>query len=184
MFCEDLKIIDVRWSATPRVAQRNISKDIAKDNPELKKDIEKKPYVILTDTSLIIKFSYKGVEYIKEEVIEKGWTYNYANIPWFVEPITYDKHSPYMKISSLAHDRVLDFRWRLWFEWDLDKIFNNKLSLFRELTSMIFEYLCVDAGVPKAKARIMSISVDVFQAMSIFDWGRWKFDKYKKGHRI
>ena len=153
-------------------------------NEELKKDIEQKPYIVISDTDLVITFKFKGKEYVRTEHIEKGWTYNYANIPWFVEPITYDKHSPYMKIPSLAHDRVLDFRWRLWFEWELDKIFNNDISMFRKLTSLIFQYLCIDAGVPEAKARIMTTSVDAFQAINFLDWGRRKFDKYKKEHGV
>ena len=180
MRCNNLKIIDIRWSSTPRVAQRNIDSYIAKTNEELKKDIERKPYILVSDTSLIVTFEYKGREYIKEEFIERGWTYNYANIPWFAEPLSYDKHSPYMKLPSLAHDRVLDFRYRLWFSWELDKIFNNNISMFRKLTSLIFEYLCIDAGVPEAKARIMSTSVDIFQTLNILDWGRRKFDKYKE----
>ena len=139
------------------------------------------------DTDLEVTFEYEGKQYTKREHIEKGWTYNYANIPWFVEPITYDKHSPYMKIPSLAHDRVLDFRWRLWYEWELDKIFHNDLGLFRRLTSLIFEYLCVDSGVPEGKAHVMANSVDLFQKIGltcIWEWRRGKFEQYKKEHDL
>ena len=177
---KDLYITDIRWELhQPRVKQRKINKEIAKDKKE-RKDIEEKPWQVTKDTILSVKFVYKGVEYTRKEEIEKGWTYNYANIPWFAEPITYDKHSPYMKIPSLAHDRVLDFRYRLWYEWGLDEIFENDLGEFRKLTSLIFEYLCVDSGVPVGKAKLMATSVDTFQKCMFKDWGRKKFKQYKK----
>lgn len=177
---KNLKIIDIHWEGhQPRVKQRKISKEIVK-NKKTKKDIEEKPWQITKDTILVVTFEYRGEQYTCKEEIEKGWTYNYANIPWFAEPITYDKHSPYMKIPSLAHDRVLDYRYRLWYEWDLWNIFGDDLSEFRKLTSLIFEYLCIDAGVPKGKARLMATSVDAFQACMFKDWGRKKFKEYKK----
>ena len=180
MISKDLKIIDIHWEGhQPRVKQRKINKEIAKDK-KARKDIEEKPWQVTKDTTLCVTFAYKGVEYTRKEDIEKGWTYNYANIPWFAEPITYDKHSPYMKVPSLAHDRVLDYRYRLWYEWELNKIFNNDLGEFRKLTSLIFEYLGVDAGVPVSKARLMATSVDTFQRCMLVDWGRKKFKNYKK----
>lgn len=177
---KDLKIVDIRWEPkAPRVKQRQINKEIAKDK-KTRKDIEDKPWQVTRDVTFCVTFEYKGKEYVRTEQIEKGWTYNYANIPWFAEPISYDKHSPYMKIPSLAHDRVLDFRYRLWFEWELDKIFEDDLGEFRKLTSLIFEYLCIDSGVPEGKAKLMATSVDVFQKCMLRDWGRKKFNQYKK----
>ena len=177
---EDLKIIDIRWKTTPFVIPRDITKVIVKENKTLEKDIEQKPYTLYSSTTMQLIFEYKGKRYYREENIEAGWDYNYANIPWFVEPISYDKHSPYMKIPSLAHDRLLDFRYRLWYEWDLVTIFNNNLGLFRELTSKVFEYLCIDAGVPTEKAELMADCVNTAQKFIIWEWGRWLFTKYRK----
>ena len=173
-----LEILRIEWNKQPRVRQRAMTKEIA-DDKELRKDIEKKPYRIVRTTELIVTFRYDGQEYTKRETIEAGWTYNYADIPWIVEPITCDKHSPYMKIPSLAHDRVLDRRYALWYEWDLVNIFNNDLGTFRKLTSLIFEYLCIDAGIREHKAHIMAEAVDMFQRF-LPSWNRRSFNKYKE----
>ena len=171
-----LEVTRIEWTKHPRVRQRNITKNTPK---KLRKEIEKKPYIVTRDTELVVTFKYNGKEYTVKEKIEAGWTYNYADIPWFVEPISCDKHSPYMKLPSLAHDRVLDERYRLWYEWDLVNIFEGDLGLFRKLTSLIFQYLCVDAGVKEEKAKVMADAVDLFQ-MFLPSWYKKKFVDYRK----
>lgn len=162
-----VEILKVDFSQYPKVKQRKIDQEIAK-NDELRKDIEKKPYELVTSTVLTVTFKFKGKEYGRSTLIEAGWTYNYANIPWFVEPLSYDKHSPYMKVPSLAHDRVLDFRFQLWEEWELEKIFGSA-NYFRIFTSNLFEYLCIYSGVPEGKAERMAFCVDTFQKCTL-EW--------------
>ena len=67
-------------------------------------------------------------------------------------------------------------------EYDVEflvNIFNNDLGTFRKLTSLIFEYLCIDAGIREHKAHIMAEAVDMFQRF-LPSWSRRSFNKYKE----
>lgn len=136
------------------------------------------PYYWMTDDEL---HSIKEFPYITEErcpfefavrvgeevfkfngAIPKGFPYNCADIPFLLQPISYDKHSPFVIQGSLIHDYLLSRKRILYTDWEMEEKGITPLE-FKKITSEIFGYVLRYNGVPYRKARLMAKMVDLFQ---------------------
>ena len=95
-------------------------------------------------------------------VVPKGFTYNLADIPWLVEPIAYDKHSPFVKNASFIHDYLCSRRRQLYNDWGLKEKGITPFE-FKDMTSLIFCHVLRQNAVPYSKARLMSTFVNLWQ---------------------
>lgn len=136
------------------------------------------PYYWMTDEELqsIHKFPYMNGERcpfefsvrVGEEVhkfngvIPKGFPWNVADIPFLLQPISYDKHSPFVVQGSLIHDYLLSRKRVLYNDWEMEAKGVTPLE-FKRITSEIFGYVLRYNGVPYRKAWLMAKFVDLFQ---------------------
>ena len=124
--------------------------------------IHKFPYVV--GERCPFKFSVKvGDEIYKfEGAIPSGMSWNCADIPFFLQPISYDKHSPFVIQGSLIHDYLLSRKRILYTDWEMEAKGIAPLE-FKKITSEIFGYVLRFNGVPYRKAWLMAKAVDIFQ---------------------
>ena len=92
-----------------------------------------------------------------------------ADIPFLLQAISYDKHSPYVRDAALVHDYMLKYKKELYNMWNL-KAYGMDHRDFRILTSDVFERALLCAGVPERKARKMRNAVDLFQKFFVWSW--------------
>ena len=92
-----------------------------------------------------------------------------ADIPFLLQAISYDKHSPYVRDAALVHDYLLKYKKELYNMWNL-KAYGMDHRDFRILTSDVFERALLYAGVPERKARSMRNAVDLFQKFFVWGW--------------
>jgi hypothetical protein len=101
-------------------------------------------------------------EYALKAMIPSGFTYNMADIPFLLQLISYDKHSPFVKNASFIHDYLLSRKEVLYNDWELQAKGITPLE-FKKITSEIFGYVLRYNGVPYRKAWLMAKAVDIFQ---------------------
>lgn len=131
---------------------------------EEKLSIGKFPFISDKRVDFTIVFTVKGKEFTLNGTIPKGFTYNLADIPWIVEPLAYDKHSPFVKDASYIHDYLISRKRKLYELWDL-KAQGVTPENFRVLTSLVFAYQLRYNGVRYTKAHIMAFFVDLWQSL-------------------
>lgn len=121
-------------------------------------------YFYILDYDCPFAFTVKvGEEVHKfEGVVPKGFTYNLADIPPFLQIISYDRHSPFVKNGSFIHDYMLSRKRILYTDWKMEEKGIAPLE-FKKITSEIFGYVLRYNGVPYGKAKLMAKIVDIFQ---------------------
>ena len=163
----DIQLQFVTFAKEPHIDERSTSINNSK---ELNKDIAKYPYMVKEELPFEIKFIFKEkYEVVLKDIIPAGFTYNMADIPFLLQPISYDKHSPYVRNAALIHDYLLKYKKELYNLWNLEKYEMDHRD-FRILTSDVFEYVLISSGVPAKKARFMRNSVDIFQKLFCWSW--------------
>ena len=130
------------------------------DNEKL--SIEKFPFITTNRVEFKIDCIIRDKELELSGIIPKGFCYNFADIPWVVEPLSYDKHSPFVKDASCIHDYLISRKRRLYEEWEL-KEKGITPEDFRVLTSLVFAYQLQYNGVSYGKAKLMAFFVDLWQ---------------------
>lgn len=135
---------------------------------EEKSSIEKYPFMSDYRVPFIIETEIDQKHLRLEGVIPKGFCYNLADIPWILEPISYDKHSPFVKNASFIHDYLISRKRALYETWGL-KEKGVTTENFRILTSLIFAHVLRYNGVPYRKACLMAFFVDMWQSI-LSEW--------------
>lgn len=134
--------------------------------------IKRYPYILderCPFTAIFKVVLKEGKDVVGEEhitlhgTVPKGFSYNLADIPFFVQPFTYDKHSPFVKNASFIHDYLLSHKRDLYEFWEL-KEKGVTPSEFREMTSLIFCHVLKHNAVSWGKAQVMTFFVNLFQA--------------------
>ena len=118
--------------------------------PKIAVDFEnkEKPYKLLNNIAYV-SGDYKNRE-IYRIVINKGYTWNGANIPRFLWRIVGSQFDPQYLPASMVHDYLCE----------------NKGFIIKKgakISSDIFRDILVLTGVSKAKANIMATAVYAFQ---------------------
>lgn len=123
-------------------------------------------YYYILDYDCPFKFTVKIDEelYTFEAVVPAGFTYNLADIPFLLQLISYDKHSPFVKNGSFIHDFLLSRKRVLYNDWEMKEKGITPLE-FKRITSEIFGYVLRYNGVPYRKAKLMAKLVDLFQTL-------------------
>ena len=121
-------------------------------------------YYYILDYDCPFKFTVKvdNKNYTFEANVPKGFTYNLADIPPFLQFLTYDRQSPFVKNASFIHDYMLSRKRILYSDWKLEELGITPLE-FKRITSEIFGYVLRYNAVPYGKAKIMAKVVDLFQ---------------------
>ena len=86
---------------TPRTPYKWMSNDE-------KESIAHYPYILDAQCPFCASFKVDGNPVTLRGVVPKGFTYNLADIHWLLEPIAYDKHSPFVKDASFIHDYMVN----------------------------------------------------------------------------
>lgn len=164
---KDIQLRFVTFDDTPHIDERSTSCNYT---TEMNKDIADYPYMVMKDVAFEIRFVFKNKhELVLTDTIPNGFTYNMADIPFLLQPISYDKHSPYVRDASLIHDYLLKYKKELFNMWQLKDYGMNHRD-FRILTSDVFKYILLQSGVPKRKATKMRNAVDLFQKFCVWSW--------------
>lgn len=122
-----------------------VRKPMPSDSKAEKAEKKKKPYV--NKKRVMWDINYLGKQYCF--IIERGYTWNGANIPrvfWWI--IGSMGESDFLD-ASMVHDKMCENH----------GIVDND----RQLSSMIFREILIGAGVGKYKAQTMFLAVDNFQ---------------------
>ena len=91
--------------------------------------------------------------------IQKGFTWNGADIPPFLWLFTGSRTSNEFLMASMLHDYLLNFKYQM-----MNEIIENILpNEYRRLTSLIFREVLIHTGTNNIKANIMSFFVDNWQ---------------------
>lgn len=130
--------------------------------PEELKDIEKYPYMLDKACPFEARLRVAGLPMVLRGTAPKGFCYNMADIPFLIQILTFDKHSPFVKDASFIHDYLLDRKKVLYQYWELEKK-GLTPSDMRYITSLIFCHQLKKNGVGYRKAHIMAFFVDLFQ---------------------
>ena len=138
----DLPYLKIISDVEPHTAVR---KPLPTDSKEEKKDKKNKPY--LNKTRLMWDINYLGKQYCF--VIERGYTWNGANIPrafwWLIGSMGENDFLD----GSMVHDIICEN--------------HNFVDNDRQLSSMIFREILKASGVSNLKANIMYLAVDKWQ---------------------
>lgn len=126
--------------------------------------IRKFPFISDYKVSFTIVASVRDIKLELTGVIPKGFCYNLADIPWIAEPLSYDKHSPFVKNASYIHDYLISRKKVLYLDWELKEKGVTPKD-FRILTSLIFAYVLKLNAVPHYKAHLMATFVDMWQSI-------------------
>ena len=146
---------------TPRTPYKWMSNDE-------KESIAHYPYILDAQCPFCASFKVDGNPVTLRGVVPKGFTYNLADICWLLEPLTYDKHSPFVKDASFIHDYMVSRKRELYEVWDLEAKGIKPLE-FKKMTSMIFCHQLKQNGVPYSRAHLMSTWVDIWQ-FTVAEW--------------
>lgn len=130
---------------------------------EEKESIKKYPFISDYRVPFVMDVEVKGTPITLRGVVPKGFCYNLADIPWIVEPLSYDKHSPFVKNASFIHDYLVSHKRDLYEGWEL-KSKGIAPSDFRVITSLVFAHVLKYNGVSYFKARLMAFFVDLWQS--------------------
>ena len=125
-------------------------------------DVKRYPYLIEISCPFSIYFKFNGTDIVLRGIIPELFKYNEADIPDLLQPIAFDRHSPFVKDASLIHDYILDNRERLWKTWELKE---KGLSVwdFRKISSLVFGYQLEQNAVPHWKAVLMAFFTHLWQ---------------------
>lgn len=130
--------------------------------------IKNYPFISDYRVPFVIDVEVNGTPITLRGVIPKGFCYNLADIPWIVEPLSYDKHSPFVKNASFIHDYMVSHKRDLYEVWELkDKGITP--SQFRIISSLVFAHVLKYNGVPYYKAKLMAFFVDLWQSL-LSEW--------------
>lgn len=166
---DDLQLTFFGFGNKPIIEERSTNCNFTK---EMNKDITKFPFMNMEDVPFEINLVFENKFDIKLlDTIPAGFVYNMADIPFFLQLISYDKHSPYVRDAALIHDYMLKYKKELFKMWNL-QAYGMDHRDFRILTSDIFERVLLFSGVPKRKARRMRNCVDIFQKLFVWSWMR------------
>lgn len=132
--------------------------------PEEIKDIKAYPYMLDYHTPFSATFRIDDEPLIIRGIVPKGFCYNLADIPFLLQLISYDKHSPFVKDASFIHDYLIDRKKELYMHWDLQKK-GVSPSEFRLMTSLIFCHQLKKNAVPYGKAQLMATFVNAWQTL-------------------
>lgn len=148
------KIISVEYNPTPNVIVRTISEG---DSSLQKKSKVRYPYELLNNVEITVKTNKRDFSF----KIYRGYVWDGATIPKIFWSIVGSSTSNDFLIPSLVHDYLLEFK-----PYIAHTILQYKLSgkEYMDLTTNIFEDLLLGQGVSKAKARIMSSLVGLYQS--------------------
>lgn len=124
--------------------------------------IAKYPYSLDENCPFCALFKVDGQAVTLRGVVPAGFTYNLADIPWFVEPISYDKHSPFVKNASFMHDYLVSHKKDLYLLWNLKDKGVTPIE-FKKMTSIVFCHILKQNAVPYSKAQLMAFFVDLWQ---------------------
>lgn len=156
---KDITVKSVIFSEEPVIVERTPYYYMSEND---KISIEKFPFISINRVSFAINCVVRDIELNLSAVIPNGFCYNLADIPWLVEPISYDKHSPFVKNASYLHDYLISRKKVLYEHWELKKK-NITPQDFRVITSLAFAYVLEYNGVPYTKAKLMAQCVDMWQ---------------------
>ena len=120
------------------------------------------PYILDFDCSFTMVVKVGDEEYTLSAVIPKGFTYNLADIPPFLQILSYDRHSPFVKNASFIHDYMTSRKAVLWEDWELKKLGITPLE-FKRITSEVFCHVLKYNAVPYGKAHLMAWFMDLWQ---------------------
>lgn len=139
LFGFDIGFCEVSCDSTPKIKKINNA-----DRPfELEKE-------------LTIKIKFGQLENTKKITIPKGYTWDGASIPKWLQWLIGRNDEPKFAVASMVHDVLCENK--------------DAIEYNRALSSGIFKSLLIANGVGKLKASIMAYAVDVYQAFS----QKWK----------
>lgn len=172
MSYDKIQLVDFKFEERPKIAERSTSKLYSKKQ---NKEIAKYPFILMQAVSFKLDFKYIDDLEIEHKVtirdtIPAGYVYNMADIPFMLQLVTYDKHSPYVRNASLIHDYLLQYKYEFFVKkWQIIYMgLTHKEA--RILTSDIFQHVLEQSGVPTSKAKFMRDSVDIYQKLFVWDW--------------
>lgn len=134
--------IIIEFNDIPRLRMRYA---LPNDTEEEKKDIKKFPFINCKDLKVAIKYNNNTYNFD----IPKGYKWDGATIPKFFWRIVGSSTQPEFLIASCIHDILCEN--------------HNYIDNNRNLSSLVFKELLLEAGVGKIKAKIMYLAVDNFQ---------------------
>ena len=154
------KILNIEFFPSPKVIVRVISFG---DTEELCKSKKKFPFKLKEDVKVIIKTTKREISFI----IQKGYTWNGADIPRFLWSVLGSRTDNDFLIASMLHDFLLEFKFFM-----IETILENKLSKkeYRRFSSLVFRHILKNQGTNTIKANIMSYFTDLFQMISKSRW--------------
>lgn len=133
---KDLRLTFFSFGHKPVIEERSTSADFTKD---MNKDIAKYPFMNMDDLPFEINAVFKNkIDVRLADTIPAGFVYNMADIPFLLQVVSYDKHSPYVRDAALVHDYMLKYKKELYNMWNL-KAYGMDHRDFRILTSDVFE---------------------------------------------
>ena len=136
--------IIIEFDKKPKVFMRYVYPEMSKDEIEA---VVKYPFI--NNTSLYVNIHDKRKDVVYSFMIEKGYSWNGADIPLLLWRIIGSKTQPEFLIASLVHDVLCERR--------------ELINRDRKLSSLVFRGLLIEAGVSKFKANLMMFFVDIYQ---------------------
>jgi hypothetical protein len=170
------KVIDFKFINNPIFRERTPVEGMSKKQLE---SIEKLPFRLIKNCTFTITVSVDKKEYEFKATVSKGFCYNMADIPLLLQPISYDKTSPFVKNASFIHDYLLDRRVELYKNWKMKEL-GITPSNFRDITSAVFGLILKQNAVEDKKADAMALAVNIYQSLLFLDWAKCGKDIVEK----
>lgn len=141
--------------------------------------IKNYPYILDTDCNFELTVKLDEEEFTFNARVPKAFTYNLADIPFFLQWIAYDRHSPFVKNASFIHDYMTSRKAVLWEDWKLKELGITPLE-FKKISSEVFCHVLKHNAVPYGKAHMMAIFVDLWQYLVPSWYALGKTETYLK----
>lgn len=160
------KVVDFKFLDKPRFRERTPLKGMSIKQLESIKEL---PFKLVRNCtfSIIVEVDKKEIEF--KSTVCKGFCYNMADIPWILQPLSYDDESPFVKNASFAHDYLLSRRVELYNNWRMEELGISPRD-FRKITSDVFAMILKQSAVPDWKANAMAFAVDSYQKLLWLEW--------------